>query len=95
MRMGPSMAWICPLQPARNDRAFHRPNSLLVPAVSSLRLHTSTLSHTPQISQSACPAAVRRGDCPVHSISERAQLLGSPIRSFSTANKGRATRTHS
>ena len=25
MRMGPSMAWICPLQPAQNDRAFHRP----------------------------------------------------------------------
>ena len=24
MRMGPSMAWICPLQPAQNDRAFHR-----------------------------------------------------------------------
>ncbi len=27
MRMGPSMAWICPLQqPAQNDRAFHRPS---------------------------------------------------------------------
>jgi len=28
MRMGPSMAWICPLQPARNDRAFHRPGAV-------------------------------------------------------------------
>ena len=27
MRMGPSMAWICPLQPARNARAFHHPSS--------------------------------------------------------------------
>ena len=27
MRMGPSMAWICPLQPAQNDPAFHRPSS--------------------------------------------------------------------
>jgi len=27
MRMGPSMAWLCPLQPAQNDRAFHRPRS--------------------------------------------------------------------
>jgi len=59
MRMGPSMAWICPLQPAQNDRAFHRPRQ--TPSHTSANRGSNSNSDVPPggltFDAAVCPVA--------------------------------------
>jgi len=84
MRMGPSMAWICPLQPAQNDRAFHRPMS---EAGADVRYIQALLGHS-KLSTTAIHAHVSVSKLrEVHERTHPPACSACPMRRVPTRNR--------